>query len=179
MSMWELRAGLVQETTPMALGASLYVIANSSETSYLSDEAIIRFIDGGNRSMIVPLTSFLVSDGKTKLAEIYWRLQGYDLPATRSDLLDALAWFGRHELYTVMALKPEIPEDMIGDMFSEQCAAVCHLGWMTTRQDGLFHGDELVSYADIRILSSFLYIENPQASFLSVSSLENLSLLTP
>ncbi len=169
---WNLRAGLETEGIPAVTGASIYNRVNMASATELSSDEMLRRINGGDNSMIVPLTALLVSEGKAELAEIYWELEGFELPATRKDLLDALAWFGRYELYPVMALEPAIPPDMQESMHSGQCGAVCALGWMTTREDGLFHGEDLVSPSDIRILSNYFPQVSPVMKYITGEALE-------
>ena len=171
--MWELRAGRETGEIPPVMGAFLYFSSiNGSDEDYSAEE-LLNGIAGGDRSMIVPLTALLVSEGKTDISEIYWEMNGQDLPATRNDVLNALSWFGRFTLYPVMALNPAIPADMEGTMHSDQCAAVCALGWMITRKDGLFHGEELLSSEDIKILSSFFPAVSPDLRFIPRSYIDH------
>lgn len=174
--MWDLRAGRPTEVIPVIVGAPVYFRANMLQTDDLSEYDLTSMIGGGNKSMLVPLTAHMVSEGRTGVAEIYCELDGLQLPATRLDLLNALAWFCRHELYSVMALEPVIPSDIEGSMHSEYCGAVCALGWMITREDGLFHGDQLVSPSDIRILSIYFPSVVPTLKFLPRASLDHLFL---
>ncbi|MCK5131517.1 MAG: hypothetical protein KAR40_05130 [Candidatus Sabulitectum sp.] len=174
--MWNLRAGRETAGVTSVMGASFYIRAKMSFMVEFSDDDLLRAIRGGDNSMAVPLTALLVSEGRTGSAEIYWELQGQELPATRNELLDALSWFGRYELYPAMALNPAIPPDMEGTMHSDQCGAVCALGWMVIREDGLFHGDELVSPSDIQILSIYFPGVNSAMKYIPASSLEYLFL---
>ncbi len=175
-TMWDLRAGRPTEVIPVIAGAPMYFRANMLQTDDLSEYDLTSMIDGGDKSMLVPLTAHMVSQGRTGVAEIYCELDGLQLPATRLDLLNALAWFCRHELYSVMALKPVIPSDMEGSMHSEYCGAVCAMGWMITREDGLFHGDQLVSQSDIRILSTFFPSVVPTLKFIPIGLLDHMFL---
>ena len=172
--MWALRSGMETTRIPSAPGAPVYFNAVLSLTREFTTEELIRGIGGGDRSLIVPLTALLVSEGRTDLAEIYWGLGGMDLPATRNDLLNALAWFGRYELYPLMALESPVPPDMEGTLHSDQCGAVCALGWMIPREDGLFHCEELVSAADIQRLAGFLSVIDPGMTYLSKRSLDHI-----
>ena len=172
--MWALRAGRETAGIPSAAGALVYYNAVHSLTREFSTDELIRRIGGGDRSLIVPLTALLVSEGRTDLAEIYWGLGGMDLPATRNDLLNALAWFGRYELYPLMALESPAPPDMEGTLHADQCGAVCALGWMIPREDGLFHREELVSSADIQRLAGFLSVIDPGITYLSKRSLDHI-----
>ncbi len=169
---WELRAGNLTESISIAAGATLYYNIMTSAMQDYSSEYLLSGIDGGDISLTVPLAALLVSEGKPALAELYWSLEGRELPATRNDLLDALAWFGRYELYPVMALNPAIPADMQGTMHQDQCGAICALGWMITRPDGMFHGDDLVSVSDIHILSNYFANVSDEMEFISTTSLE-------
>ena len=169
---WALRAGRETATVPAVMGASLYFRAGMSSYEEISINDLLSGIEGGDISMIVPLTALLVSEGRIDLAEIYWERKGLDLPATRNALLAALVWFGRYELYQTVALNPAVPPDMEGTIHSNQCGAVCAIGWMTTREDGLFHGEELVSPADIQILSRFFPGVNPDMRYLPADSLD-------
>lgn len=173
-STWDLRSGHVTDGIPVMMGASLYYNINKIPTDGYSCTDILRIIEGGDISMVVPLATLAVSEGNIDLAEIYWKLEGRELPATRGALLAALAWFGRHELYPVMSRNQEVPSDMEGTMHSDQCGAVCTLGWMTTRADGLFHADELVSPSDIRILSQYFPSVDPSMKYLFSSSLDHM-----
>lgn len=169
---WELRAGNLTESVSVAAGAPLYYNITTSVIQDYSSEHMLSGIDGGDVSLTVPLAALLVSEGKTALAELYWSMEGRELPATRNDLLGALAWFGRYELYPVMALNPEVPTDMQGTMHQDQCGAICALGWMVTRPDGLFHGDDLVSASDIHVLSNYFANVSYEMEFISTNSLE-------
>ncbi len=172
--LWQLRAGNLTETIPAVPGAPLYYNVVASVTRDYSNEYLLDGIDGGDASLTVPLTAILVSQGNTSLAELYWNLEGRDVPATRNDLLDALAWFQRYQLYPLVALNPIIPPDMQGTMHADQCGAVCALGWMTTRSDGLFHGEDLVSVSDIHILSSYFPTISDEMKILTTASLEHI-----
>ncbi len=174
--MWDLRAGRSAEVVPSMAGATVYLRANLLLTDDLSEYDLTSMIGEGNKSMLVPLTSHMVSEGRTGVAEIYCELDGLQLPATRLDLLNALAWFCRHELYSVMALEPVVPSDMEGSMHSEYCGAVCAMGWMITREDGYFHGDQLVSPSDIRILSTYFPSVVPTLKFIPRGALDYLFL---
>ncbi|MCK5840644.1 MAG: hypothetical protein KAH31_00640 [Candidatus Sabulitectum sp.] len=174
--MWDLRAGRSTEVIPAIAGAPVYFRANMLLTDDLTEYDLTSMISQGNKSMLVPLTAHMVSEGRTAVAEIYCELDGLQLPATRLDLLDALAWFCRHELYSVMALQPVIPSDMQGSMHSEYCGAVCAMGWMSTREDGLFHGEQLVSQSDIRILSTFFSSVVPTLKFIPRGLLDHMFL---
>lgn len=169
---WNLRAGRETAGVPQVMGASLYIRANMSSMVEFSGDDLLNGISEGDNTMIVPLTALLVSEGRTGSAEIYWELQGHELPATRNELLDALSWFRRYELYPAMALNPAVPSDMEGTMHSDQCGAVCTLGWMATREDGLFHGAELVSPSDIQILSVYFPGVDPAMKYITGGSLE-------
>ncbi len=171
--MWDLRSGRETSSIPAIMGSSLYLMANMNSTD-LSAENLFEGIIGGDQSLVVPLTALMVSEGRPLLGEIYWELEGSELPATRKDLLNALAWFGRYELYPAMALNPPVPSDMEGTLHSDQCGAVCALGWMTTRKDGLFHQDELVSPLDIQILSLFFSEIDSSISYMPLSLMNQL-----
>ena len=172
--MWALRAGQVTEQIPNVIGATLYFGANIGNANFMSFEELREAISSGDRSMIVPLAARYVSEGNLEMATMYWKLDGLDLPATRNELLDALAWFGRYELYPIMSLNPPVPADKEGSMHSDQCGAVCALGWMKPRADGLFHGDELVSAEDIQLLAEFFSTVDPNLTRLPASHLEQL-----
>jgi len=175
-TMWHLRAGCSPDVITSMAGAQVYLSANVFLEDDLSDDYLINMIDSGNKCMLIPLTAHMVSEGRTSQAEIYCSLDGLQLPATRLDLLNALAWFCRHELYSVMSLKPVVPSDMVGSMHSDYCGAVCAIGWMVTREDGLFHADQLVSGSDIRILSAYFPSVIPTMEYMSRNSLDHLFL---
>lgn len=172
--MWALRSGRVTEQIPNVNGASLYFGANIGSSNLMSLQELLGAISGGDRSIVVPLAAHLLSEGKLEMATLYWEMDGCDLPATRNDLLDALAWFGRYELYPVMSLNPPVPADKEGSIHSDQCGAICTLGWMKPRADGLFHGDELVSAEDIQLLAEFFTTVDPSLTRLPASTLEEL-----
>jgi len=171
---WLLRAGGEAVGNPLDMVSYLYSDANTVLLSDISFSAATDRIKGGDASIVVPLVAFLVSQGEMELAETCWNLHGTDLPATRSDLLDALSWFGRFELYREMALNPAIPPDMEGKIHSDQCGAVCSLGWMRTRIDGMFHGDEIVSPLDIKVLSIYFPVVDASAEYITVAEIESL-----
>jgi hypothetical protein len=171
---WLLRAGDETGGNPLDVASYLYTTANTVLLSDISFTDMTDGIKGGDASMVVPLVASLVSRGEMELAETCWNLHGTELPATRSDLLNALSWFGRYELYREMALNPVIPPDMEGKMHSDQCGAVCSLGWMRTRRDGMFHGDEIVSPLDIRVLSIYFQAVDASAEYITVAELESI-----
>lgn len=171
--MWDLRAGHETSSIPAIMGSSLYLMANMHSTD-LSAGSLLEGITGGDQSLVVPLTALMVSEGRPLLGEIYWELEGNELPATRKDLLHALAWLGRYQLYPAMALNPPVPPDMEEILHSDQCGAVCALGWMTTREDGLFHQDELVSPLDIQILSLYFPEIDASMSYMPLSQMNHL-----
>lgn len=171
--MWDLRAGHETSSIPAIIGSSLYLMANMHLTD-LSAESLLEGIIGGDQSLVVPLTALMVSQGRPLLGEIYWELAGSELPATRRDLLNTLAWFGRYQLYPAMALNPPVPPDMEETLHSDQCGAVCALGWMTTRDDGLFHQDELVSPLDTQILSLYFPEIDARMRYLPLSLMNQL-----
>jgi hypothetical protein len=127
----------------------------------------------GNTSLVVPLAAGLVSRGETWAAELYWNSTD-DPPATRSELLAALAWYGRFHLYPVMASSPAVPADMEGKLHSDHCAAVCAIGWMSPRENGLFQGEDLISPGDLRRLSGFFPGVNPAGGHIGISRLDIL-----
>ncbi len=169
-----LRAGSQTATIQAVMGSSLYSRACTASANEFSRDNLLDGIKGGDISMIVPLAALLVSEGRADLAEVYWEMEGRDLPVTRNDLLDVLSWFGRYELYPIMALNPTVPSDMEGTMHSDQCGAVCALGWMTVREDGLFHCEELVSPADIQILSGFFPGVNSEMKYIPSGFLDSM-----
>ncbi|MCP4648077.1 MAG: hypothetical protein GY852_10170 [bacterium] len=161
--MWFLRAGQTRTTQPLpqVMGASLYLQSNVAYSAELPVDAILDAVSSGDRSMIVPLATLLISWGEFALAEEYWEMKGADIPCTRNDLLDALAWYARFDLYSTMSLNPPVPADMEESMHADHCAAICALGWMRPREDGLFHGSELVSAEDIQLLAGFFANVDP------------------
>jgi len=171
-SLWLLRAGCAAGGNPPDMASYLYTSVNT--ISDISLAVATDGIKGGDASMLVPLVASLVSRGETELAETCWSLRGMELPATRNDLLDVLAWFGRYELYHEMASNPLIPSDMEGKMHSDQCGAVCALGWMRTRSDGMFHGDDAVSPLDIKVLSAYFPSIDASAEYITTAELESV-----
>ncbi|MCD6589153.1 MAG: hypothetical protein J7K88_11445 [Candidatus Fermentibacteraceae bacterium] len=171
---WLLRAGGETGSIPLDVTSYLYTSANTVIISDISFTDITDGIEGGDASMVVPLVASLVLQGEMELAETCWNLHGTEIPATRSDLLDALSWFGRYELYREMALNPVIPPDMEGKMHGDQCGAVCSLGWMRTRIDGMFHGNEFVSPLDIKVLSIYFPGVDASAECITVAEIEDI-----
>lgn len=127
----------------------------------------------GHPSLVVPLAAGLVAGGETGTAELFYRSTD-DPPATRNDLLAALAWYGRFQLYEVMATGPPVPEDMEGRLHSDHCAAICAIGWMAPRGNGLFHGEDLISPGDIHRLSGFFPSVGSRRRFITLSELDRL-----
>jgi len=173
-SLWLLRAGREAGGNPLEVASYLYTSAGEISISDIPFTAAADGIKGGDASMLVPLAASLVSRGETELAEICWGLRGMELPATRKDLLDALSWFGRYELYTQMAQNPAIPPDMEGKMHSDQCGAACALGWMRIRSDGMFHGDDVVSPFDVKVLSIYFPAVDASAEYITITELESI-----
>lgn len=116
--------------------------------------------------------SILVASGRIRSAEKYWNNPS-DPPATRYDLLSALAWNGRYQLVRVVPDHP-VPLDIAGTSVADKCAAICTLGWMAVREDGLFHGEDIVSKGDIVTLSQYVSALDPSLACLFLSDLENL-----
>ena len=132
--------------------------------------SIVSFED--NTSGLVYLTASLVASGNVSEAEKYWN-NPFDPPATRFDLLSALAWNGRYQIVAAGNTQ-QVPPDMTGRTISDKCASICALGWMEVREDGLFHGEELVTRGDIVVLSRFFADIDTGVSFLFLSELDRL-----
>lgn len=174
IDIWSLRSGYSTGGVPQGVWASLYFSAVTAYEDQLFSDQLLTSISRGDRSMIVPLTSRLVASGNTDLAGIYWNTSGTDLPATRNDLLNALSWQTRYDLYRVMAGGPVVPPDMEGAMYSGQCAAICFLGWMSVRSNGDFRPDDLVSPSDIQLLSQYFGGFPCSLKYLPLSALDSI-----
>ncbi len=73
-----------------------------------------------------------------------------------------------------MATGPPVPEDMEGRLHSDHCAAICAIGWMAPRGNGLFHGEDLISPGDIHRLSGFFPSVGSRRRFITLSELDRL-----
>jgi hypothetical protein len=172
IDIWSLRAGSYTGEIPSA--ASLYFSAAAGSEDQMPGDQLITEVSMGDRSMLIPLASRLVASGDTDLAVIYWNTTGINLPVTRNELLNALAWYARFDLYPVMATRPPVPSDMEETMYSAQCAAICSIGWMRVRNDGYFHADDVVSPGDIQILSRYLEGFSSSMEYLPVSYIDSV-----
>lgn len=172
-AMWELRAGnIVTASSSLPRIATLYLASNYENYQSADVDYLLEQISNGNKSLLPILTSLFVSEGNVSLAEFYWHSAGQELPASRIQLLELLAWFGRYKLYPLISLSPPVPPDLLETQYSNDCAAICAIGWMSLRSDGLFHGDQLVSEDDLQLLfRSFPEIDHTQTDR-TITSLE-------
>ncbi|GEM_PF-3927082 len=97
-------------------------------------------------------TSLLLWNGDPRGASVQWMIGGRDVPATRSDLLGAMVWFGRSLLTSHLGLGYAPPPDMIDSRYPTHSAAVLQLGWMAEMPDGLFHPEFRLGRADLILL---------------------------
>lgn len=171
-ALWHLRSGSIPENGVIPSGGSVYAEAIRGVSSSLDTGEIRAKIAAGRKNLLFSLAGRLVSSGHAAQAELCWT-NPLDPPATRGDLLAALAWFGRFRLYSIIATRPEVPGDMRGRLHDDHCAAVCSAGWMVPRDDGLFHPEELVCRGDLVLLSQYFPAVRP-GSFLPLSHLDNL-----
>ena len=173
-AVWELRAGnVVTVNSSMPRISILYFSTNQGINKHATCQDLLAQISTGDRSVVPLLSSLLVSEGNLTLAEFYWQTNGEELPATRIQLLELLAWFGRFDLYSIMSLSPPGPPDLLDTEYSNESAAICAIGWMRPRADGLFHGEQLVSEEDLQLLfNAFPEVD----SFQTVRTLNSLEL---
>jgi len=173
-ALWELRAGnVVSVNSGMPRISILYFSNNQGINLHATMQDLLAQISNGDRSVVPLLSALLVSKGNLSLAEFYWQINGEELPATRIQLLELLAWFGRFELYSLVSLSPPVPPDLLDTQYSNESAAICAIGWMRPRADGLFHGEQLVSQEDLQLLfNSFPEVD----SFQTVRTLDSLEL---
>ncbi len=168
-ALWELRAGnIVAVNSSMPRISILYFSANQEVNLHATSRDLLVQISNGDKSVVPLLSSLLISQGNFSLAEFYWQTNGEELPATRIQLLELLAWFGRFKLYSLVSLSPPVPPDLLDTKYSNESAAICAIGWMRPRADGLFHGEQLVSQEDLQLLFN---------SFPEVSSLQTVRTL--
>lgn len=152
-ALWQLRFGILPDTPAQIRGGSEYISAIQGDmTPSMGLHQLRSGLLNGHIRLIASISALLVSSGDPYSAKLYW-LNPYDPPVTREELLSALAWNGRFELYSALEYRAVIPEDMAGRLNSERCAAVYSVGWMRPRKDGLFHPDELVSPGDLQLLA--------------------------
>ncbi len=173
-ALWQLRAGnVVAVNSSMPRISILYFSANQGINLHATSQDLLVQISNGDRSVVPLLSSLFVSKSNLPLAEFYWQTNGEELPATRIQLLELLAWFGRFELYSLLSLSPPAPPDLLDTEYSNESAAICAIGWMRPRADGLFHGEQLVSEEDLQLLfNSFPQVD----SFQTVRTLNSLEL---
>jgi hypothetical protein len=172
-SLWQLRAGLDPGPIILTGTASLYFSALHDESVSMTAGEMRRGVIAGNTSLIVPLAARLVSEGDIRGARIFWSNPS-EIPATRYDLLAEVSWFNRYDLYQILALRPPTPPDMEDSTRGDHSAAVCAAGWMSTRSDGLFHADAMVTRGDLTILESFFPGIRADRDFVSINSLRSL-----
>lgn len=172
-ALWQLRAGnIVPVSSDMPPISYLYHSSNQGMNLVATSNELLTQISNGDRSLTPLLSSVLVSEGNLTLAEFYWQTNGEELPATRLELLELLAWFGRFELYSLVSLAPPIPPDLLDNEYSNESAAICAIGWMRPRSDGLFHGEQLVSEEDLQLLFSSFREIDPTGTVRTLNSLE-------
>lgn len=171
-ALWQLRSGILPEPGVSVPGGAGYlsILRNSSASKDLME--LRGEIAGGHTWVVFSVAARLVSSGDPFSAEIHWQNTG-NPPADRGQLLSALAWAGRFQLYTLLAERHEVPEDMVGKMHQDQCAAVCAAGWMAPWSDGLFHPEQLVKTGDIILLSRY-YPRFTGRTFISIKELDRL-----
>ncbi|PIE51701.1 hypothetical protein CSA37_04885 [Candidatus Fermentibacteria bacterium] len=117
----------------------------------------------------------LVASGRIEQAFLLWSTVN-DPPATRRDLLSAIAWNFRYQLLSQASVTDDAPADMKGVPLEDNCAVVCRLGWMVPRTDGLFHPDEPVTAGDMARLFRFLEGIPDTLNYLPLSMLEDIHL---
>ncbi|MBN1433709.1 hypothetical protein JW921_03050 [Candidatus Fermentibacterales bacterium] len=128
-----------------ALSHTPFAVVSSPEMS--DEERVEELRDqlaDGSREALVPLCCLLVELGRAEEARAYMEGMGSEVPATRRDLAVAAAWYGRFDVYPLVAGEMEVPADLEGDSRGLHIAAVLALGWMQPAPDGLFHGPDLL-----------------------------------
>lgn len=135
----------------MASGYGL--LDDSADESMISERSLLIQLNNGNRKALIPMVQLLVASGRIEYAEIWMEGRGEILPVTRRDLGIALSWYGRFDLYNVMTIDLEIPPDIEDDDYAFTLAAILHLGWMNSSQDGCFHPDLFVGLSDLDLLA--------------------------
>ena len=151
---WQLRSGVIPVQGASVSSGSNYSSAINGLSAHMNGEELREGLESGYGRLLFPLAGNLVRSGYTAEAELFW-LHSDDAPANRGELLAALSWFGRYQLYSLMTDRAETPPDMEGRLHEDHCAAVCSAGWMTVRSDGLFHPEELVQKGDLILLSRY------------------------
>jgi hypothetical protein len=137
------------------LEASGYsVLADSVNSSSTNETYLLLQLKNGNRKALIPLVRLLVATGRIDDAEVWMKGRGEIIPVTRRDLGIALSWYGRFDLYNVMSMDISIPPDIENDDYAPTLAAILHIGWMNTSQDGCFHPDLLVGSSDLELISN-------------------------
>jgi len=169
--LWWLRSGAIASQDYPASTGSVYLASIRGTSSFMEVKELKESLLSGQNRLLFPLASRLVRSGSTGDAELFW-ITADDPPADRGELLAALAWFGRYQLYALMADRGAVPPDMSGRLHEEHAAAVCAAGWMTVRTDGLFHPDNLVMKGDLILLSRF-FPRFSGLSYLPVSKLNS------
>ena len=151
-------------------GGSAYFRAVGHSFSAMSTNDLRDGLISGRTQLVIPLAASLVRTGELFSAELYW-INRENPPATRGELLSALAWHGRFDLYSMMISRLDNPPDMEEGLHGDHCAAVCSAGWMQLRSDGLFHPEELVSKGDLLLLS-FYFTGLEDSSWLPLDELD-------
>ncbi len=144
-------------------------------------ETLRNMMRNGQRDMLIPLVTLLVSEGRIREAEAWMEGRGLVLPVTRRDLGIALAWFGRFELYPVLSQGAEVPPDLQDDDYGPTIAAVVRMGWMSTGPGGLFHPEALVGRDELSMLAGLFLPEDLewQRDWIGLSELDMLLELGP
>ena len=150
-------------------------LGNTYALSSIDETALLIQLKNGNIKALIPLVNILVASGRIEDAEIWMEARG-EIPVTRRDLGIALSWYGRFELYNIIHLDLPIPEDIENDDYAPTLAAILHMGWMNSCQDGSFYPDlfagpsELDLIADSFFPSSFHW----ERDWIGMKSLDSL-----
>lgn len=137
------------------LKASGYGVLGESAISFSMDEAsLLQQLKNGNRKALIPLVRLLVTSGRIDEAEIWMEGRGITIPVTRRDLVIALSWYGRFDLYNVLSIDISTPPDVENDDYAPTIAAILQIGWMNASQDACFHPNLLVGSTDLKLISN-------------------------
>ncbi len=170
LDIWQLRSGVIPVQDTSSSQSSGYYAAVNQHSGFMSIEELREGLASNHGRLLFPIAAALVRSGSITEAQLFW-LHSNDPPADRGELLAALSWFGRYQLYSLMADRAETPPDMEGRLHGDHCSAVCSAGWMAVRSDGLFHPEELVQKGDLLLLSVY-FPRFSGLSFLPLSELD-------
>ncbi len=137
------------------LMASGYGLFNySAAESPVGEASLLLQLNNGNRKALIPLVHLLVASGRTEYAEVWMEGRGVSIPVSRRDLGIALSWYGRFDMHSIMTLDLPIPPDLEDDDYAYTLAAILHMGWMNSSQEGCFHPDLFVGASDLDMIAS-------------------------